>query len=223
MVNYQGGFHYIRSIDNSATIEIQLRKTIINGLIFFNNWVKNNASNNIKLANKVKISFTDYSENIENDTIYYATNRPLTWADFKAKAESRSSYAAQIMPSVGYDEEAKVINGTVYVTIAMKTYVPKSTCWVKSFAKDDYTLNHEQRHFDIVKIIAEQYKHKVLAEKLTPDNFEAFINMQYLDSYRDMHTMQEAYDKETSHGRDQYSQLKWAERIDKALKTNTWL
>ncbi|MDB5009909.1 MAG: hypothetical protein JWQ06_698, partial [Mucilaginibacter sp.] len=81
-----------------------------------------------------------------------------------------------------------------------------------------YALNHEQRHFDIVKIITEQFKQKVLAEKLTPDTFEAFINMQYLDSYRDMDAMQKAYDKETSHGINRFVQTEWNDRIDKELK-----
>jgi hypothetical protein len=218
LVTYQGGMHYIRPIDNLTDIEPQLRKTLVNGLVFFNNWIKINTPGNIKLVKNVKISFSDFTEKMEGDTIYYAVNRPLTWADFKSTYKPRGNYAAEVMPSIGYDEHSKVESGTVYVSLSMKTFLPKSTCWVNSFSKDDYTLNHEQRHFDIVKIIAEQYKRKILAEHLTPDTYEAFISMEYLEAYRNMNKMQKAYDEETRHGRDLDAQYKWNDRIDKELQ-----
>jgi hypothetical protein len=218
LVTYQGGMHYIRPADNLADIEPQLRKTLINSLIFFNKWIKLNMPVHIKLVKYVKINFKDYKDKAEEDTIYYATNRPLTWDDFKSNYKPHGTYAAAVMPSIGYDQHSSVKDGTVYVDITMKTFLPKSTCWVNSFSKDDYTLNHEQRHFDIVKIIAEQYKHKILSANLTPDTYEAFINMEYLEAYRNMNIMQKAYDEETRHGRDQDAQFSWNERIDKDLQ-----
>lgn len=218
LVTYQGGMHYIRPADNLADVEPQLRKTLINSLVFFNNWIKLNTPAHIKLVKNVHISFSDYSEKAEGDTIYYAANRPLTWADFQSNYKPRGYYAAEVMPSIGYDQHSRIENGSVYVSLSMKTFLPKSTCWVSSYAKDDYSLNHEQRHFDIVKIITEQYKRKILAEPLTPDNYEAFINMEYLEAYRTMNKKQKAYDEETRHGRDQDAQFKWNDRIDKELQ-----
>lgn len=218
LVTYQGGMHYIRPADNLNDIEPQLRKTLINGLTFFNSWIKTNTPINNKLAKNVKVTFSNYTENTEGDTIYYAANRPLTWDDFKSTYKQRGTYAAEVMPSIGYDQHSKVDNGTILVSLSMKTFLPKSTCWVSAYAKDDYTLNHEQRHFDIVKIIAEQYKQKVLAEHLTPDNYEAFISMEYLDAYRNMDKMQKAYDGETRHGNNHDAQSDWNDRIDKELK-----
>jgi hypothetical protein len=220
LVNYQGGFHYIRLNDNMADVELHLRKTIINGLTFFNKWFIANAPHNVKLANKVKFTFTDYTEPVEGDTIYYSPRRPLTWADFQSKLAPRGPYAASVMPSIAYEQQSKIADGTIYVTLAMKAYVAKSSCWVKPGIHDNYSLNHEQRHFDVVKIIAEQFKQKILAQKLTPDTYEGFITMQYLDSYRDMYAMQQAYDKETGNGRHPDIQARWNERIDKELKAS---
>jgi hypothetical protein len=218
LVTYQGGMHYIRSADNLNDIEPQLRKTLVNGLTFFNNWMKINTPAHIKLVKNVKINITNYTEKQEGDTIYYAANRPLTWDDFRSTYKQQGNYAAQVMPSMGYDQQNKVENGTVYVSLSMKTFLPKSTCWVNSYYKDDYTLNHEQRHFDIVKIVAEQYKKKILSEHLTPDTYEAFISMEFLEAYRNMNKMQKAYDDETRHGRDHDAQYRWNERIDKDLQ-----
>jgi hypothetical protein len=58
----------------------------------------------------------------------------------------------------------------------------------------------------------------MMAKKLTPDNYEALLNMQYLDSYRDMNVMQKAYDDETNHGINQSAQDTWNAKIDKELK-----
>lgn len=219
LVDYDGGLHYIRDINNSATTEHSLRGILTASLVYFNDWVKANADTNRKLAKGVQLSFTDYTEKPEGDTIYYSFKRPLTWADFQSRIRPTGFFEAQVMPSIGYDQQAEMIKGIIHVKIAMKAYVPKSACWVNYSGRDDYTLNHEQRHFDIVKIISEQFKQKILSGQLTPDNFEAIINMQYLDSYRDMDTMQTAYDKETHHGTNKYVQSMWNDRIDKELAT----
>lgn len=219
LVNYRGGLHYIRQGRNAAVAESQLRAILKDGLIYFNNWMQANINVSRKLANKVNITFTDYTEKPEGDTIYYTAQRPLTWADFQSRVKPIDNMEAEVMPGFGYNQEAKIANGIINVHIAMKTFMPKSAAWAGYNDRSNYALNHEQRHFDIVKIITGQYKQKVLAANLTPDTFEAFINMQYLDSYRDMDALQKAYDKETNHGRNEAAQAAWNKRIDNDLKT----
>lgn len=217
LLDYPGRLHYVRSIDNSGSIERNLRSMINGGLIYLNDWITENAQTSVKLAKNVQIRFSDYSQKVEGDTIYYSPNRPLTWADFQSTLRPSGPYQAAVMPSIGYTEEAKVEHGIVEVNIAVKAYVPKSACWASPTGRDDYALLHEQGHFDIVKIIAEQFKRKMLAKKLTPDDYEAAINMQYLDSFRDMNTMQKAYDSETAHGQNRLAQDQWNVRIAQAL------
>jgi hypothetical protein len=219
LINYPGGLHYIRSVDNITSVERNLRSMLKGGLVYFNEWVKENLDSDKKLAKRVKITFQDYTESPEGDTIYYRKDRPLTWNDFQSRLKPNGSYTASVMPSIGYNQQAEVENGTVNVRIVMKAYLPKSASWAGFTGRDDYALNHEQRHFDLVKIVAEQFKQKVLAAKLTPDTFEAFINMQYLDSFRDMNAIQKAYDKETSHGMNRSAQEEWNKRIDRDLKS----
>ena len=219
LIDYEGGLHYTRAVNNITVIEPYLRTVLKNGLVYFNNWINANSNVNRKLAQKVNVSFNDYTEKIEGDTIYYSRTRPLTWADFKSTVKPAGTFDAEVMPFFGYDQQAEIIKGTIYVKITLKVYVPKSACWTNYSASDAYGLNHEQRHFDITKIIAEQFKQKIAAQNLTPDNFESIINMQYLDSYRDMNTMQKAYDKETAHSRNETAQQAWNTLIDKNLKS----
>jgi len=218
LITYPGTLRYRRNISTTASVERNLRQLLISGLNYFNNWMNDNLGSDRRLAKSVRINFTDYREKIEGDTIYYDSKRPLTWADFQSKYKLPGSYQASVMPSIGYTQEADLENGILSVRVAMKAYVPKSACWANQANRNDYYLNHEQRHFDIAKIIAEQFKSKMLAKKLTPDNYEALLNMQYLDSYREMNVMQKAYDDETNHGINVVAQDTWNAKIDKALK-----
>jgi hypothetical protein len=221
LIDYPGGLHYIRSIDNINSVERNLRSMIKSGLVYFNDWISENDDSDKKLAKRVKITFRDYTETPEGDTIYYRKDRPLKWSDFQSHLRPNGPYSASVMPSIGYNQQAEVENGTVNVSISMKTYLPKSASWAGAIGRDDYALNHEQRHFDLVKIIAEQFKRKVLAAKLTPDTFEGFINIQYLDSFRDMNTIQKSYDKETAHGMNKAAQEEWNQRIDRDLASTS--
>jgi hypothetical protein len=217
LVDYKGNATYIRNAGPPQDIEPTLRQTLENGLVYLNTWMNRQAGTNIKLAKAVKISFTDYTEKSEGDTIYYAVTRPLTWDDFQSKIPGRR-FDAEVFPTIGYDEHREVVNGMINVGLEIKVCLPKSAAWVKDGNRNDYALNHEQRHFDIVKIAAEHFKKKINPENLTVSNYEGIINVEYLETYREMTNLQKQYDDETRHGADQSTQQRWNERIDKELK-----
>lgn len=217
LLDYKSNAIYTRTAGPPQEIEPTLRHMLETGLVYLNTWMNQQAAVNIKLARAVKINFSDYQEKSEGDSIYYAANRPLTWSDFKSKTPS-GRFDAQVFPTIGYDENTEVIKGVINVNLAIKVCLPKSAAWVKEGSRNDYVLNHEQRHFDIVKIVAEHFKHQINAENLTVDNYEGIINSDYLDAYREMDTLQKQYDNETRHGMDQFAQQRWNERIDKELR-----
>lgn len=156
LTDYNGSAGYNRFANQEVDIEMVLRHALEYSLTFFNTWINNEAGTNIKLAKNVKISFTDYTEQPEGDTIYYSFKRPLRWDDFKAKPLSNSRFGAEVLPSIGYNEDVGVNKSTVNVHLDLKAFLPKSACWVRTDSKNAYSLNHEQRHFDIVKIIIER-------------------------------------------------------------------
>ncbi|SDP18028.1 hypothetical protein SAMN05428975_0595 [Mucilaginibacter sp. OK268] len=218
LTNYNGSAGYNRHINQEVDIEMVLRHALEYSLTFFNTWINKEAGTNIKLARDVKITFTDYTEQTEGDTIYYSPKRPLQWDDFKATPLRNSRFGAEVLPSIGYDEDVEVSKSIIHVHLSTKAFVPKSACWVKDDSKNAYSLNHEQRHFDIVKIIIERFKQKLKAEKLPVDNYDGPINVDYLESYHEMNVMQEQYDAETAHGMNVAVQEQWNKKIDKELK-----
>lgn len=218
LTEYQGGLKFVRQKNSLLSTESYIRSLLSASLTYFNNWLVNNENDNRKLATSVKVEFGDYTDRAEGDTIYYAANRPLTFADFRSKLRPPGNYAAFVIPGLVYDQDVKLVNGLLQVKLSFNAFLPKSASWMHPSSRNAYTLNHEQRHFDIARIIANDFRRKIMAAKLTPDTFESIINMQYLDSLRDMHVMQKAYDDETRHGLDTGTQSIWNQRIDQDLK-----
>jgi hypothetical protein len=217
LLTYTGGMKYARSATNKNILEQHLKQLNKSALLYFNKWMNNNINTSRVLASGVRIRFEQFKAGLEGDTIYYAASRPLTWSDFQSKYKRSNKYAAMVMPNIAYDQDEDIENGVIHVTLTLKTFLAKSDCWLGVPYKDAYMLNHEQRHFDVAKIITEQFRQKIQKAKVNPDTYEAVINMQYLDSYRDMNKMQKAYDTETSHGLNRAAQENWNKRIDNLL------
>src|SRR5471030_2087051 len=112
-----------------------------------------------------------------------------------------------------------VTKGVININITLKVDLPKSDCWIRGDSHDDYVLNHEQRHFDIEKLVAEHFKQKIEAMHLPVDNFDGPINVEYLETLREANRLQKQYDSETRHGSDRATQVRWDEKIDRELKT----
>lgn len=216
LVSYSGGARYSRSETQTDVAESTIRKGLENALIYFNNWINKYANSDIRLAKAVNVTFTDYSEKPEGDTIYYSTKRPLAWSDFQDKPNS-GPYEAEVFAGIGYTEHTTIEKGVIHVILDIKVDIPKSAAWVRGM-RDDYILNHEQRHFDIAKIVSEHFKQKIAAMKLPVDTYDGYINEQYLETLREETRMQKQYDRETHHGTDHQVQATWNEKIDQELR-----
>lgn len=217
LIDYNGSIEYTRTPNQPTDPEPVLRHGIESALTYFNKWINKAANGNVLLAKRVKVSFSDYTEKPEGDTIYYSVNRPLTWADFQEKPKE-SRFEAEIFTSIGYNERTEVIKGIINLDIALKVELAKSDCWVQGRGADNYALNHEQRHFDIEKIVAERFKRKISGIHLPVDNYDGPINVEYLETLREANHMQKQYDAETRHGLNTQTQAEWNDKIDRELR-----
>jgi len=217
LVSYRGGIRYTRSANQTVTVEHALRQSLVGAMQYLDNWMNREVDHNEKLARTVKVTFTDYLRNDKADTVFYSPGRPLVWDDFRDTPRP-GPYAATVFPSFAQEGRRRVKNGTVYVDLLLKVYVLKDASWVRPGSRDAYGLNHEQRHFDLVKLVAERFKRKVLADTLTVEDYDGQIGYEFLESYREMNRLQEQYDGETRHGLDQEAQERWNRRIDEELK-----
>ncbi len=218
LIAYKGGAQYNRSVRQQAAVERVLRQSLVSAVRYFDTWINREADGNEKLAKAIKVTFTDFTKNVADDTVFYSPDRPLIWDDFRDKPRV-GKYAASVFPSFSYEGQSKVIDGIIHVNLTMKVYMLKNASWVRDNARDAYGLNHEQRHFDIVKLVAERFKQKIKPDSLTLEDYNSIIQYQYLESFREMNHLQEQYDGETSHGLNKAMQEKWNQRIDAELRS----
>lgn len=216
LTTYSTSLNYTRSIHNLGYIEPALKKVLGNSLKYIHAWMRKESATNILLAKDLKLSFRNHQEqNI--DTVYYLKSRSLNFDDFQAKPPSNTKFQAAIFPAFGYDMHREFKDGLIQIQIILKVYMIKSASWAFPMIKSNYSLNHEQRHFDLVKLIAERFKAKLLSANLDPDNYQGVINFEYLEFYREMNRLQEKYDQETNHGIDKVKQDEWNRKIDAEL------
>jgi hypothetical protein len=217
LVSYRGGIRYTRSANQTATVEQALRQSLVGAMQYLDNWMNREVDHNEKLARAVRVTFSDYLRNDKADTVFYTPGRPLVWDDFRDTPRP-GPYAASVFPSFAQEGRTTVENGTIHLDLLLKVYVLKNASWVRPSSREDYALNHEQRHFDLVKLVAERFKKKVLADTLTAEDYDGQIGYEYLESYREMNRLQEQYDGETRHGLDREAQERWNRRIDEELR-----
>jgi hypothetical protein len=221
LTDYSGNIRYSRPARKILPVEPALRQSLVGALKYLNNWIDQEAGHNEKLAKGINVFFKEYTQGTENDTVFYSSQRQLTWDDFQSKPYKPTHYAASIFSSFAYDGNSEVVDGYLHIYLTLKTFAVKNASWVKGNARDEYGLNHEQRHFDIVKMVAERFKKKIQPDILSVEDFNSIIQYQYIESFREMNRLQEEYDNETQHGLNRAAQERWNQRIDEELKTLT--
>jgi hypothetical protein len=218
LLEYKGGARYERPASKNEVTAPALRQSLEEALRYLNTWMDREAKTNERLAKGIKVSFTDYTGSADQDTVFYSPKRPLSWNDFKANPTGASRFSATVFPSFAYEGDSEVKDGIIHLNLTMKVYVLKSSSWVKEGAKDPYGLNHEQRHFDIVKLVAERFKQKIKPNDLSVADYNSNIQYHFIESYREMNQLQDQYDGETQHGINKVAQEQWNQRLEKELK-----
>ena len=219
LVDYRGGVSYKRSARQSELVEPALRRSLGAALKYFHDWIEIEAVDNVKLARGINLTFINKHNNPDTDTVFYSTERPLVFEDFRARPKPGSRFAASIFTSFSFDVASEIRAGILEVEISTKAYMLKDQSWVRGESKNEWTLNHEQRHFDITMIVMERLRNTLLNLEIYPDEYDSVINYYYLEAFREMNRLQDRYDRETRHGMDRGAQERWNKKLDQALQT----
>lgn len=215
---YSSGANYTRPLNQQTVIEPTIRQVVVASLRSLNEYMNRESKQNELLATGIRVVFTDDTRNTTDDTIHYNPNRQLTWADFRAEPRRGSHYAAEVFTSFAYEGKSSVKDGIITLSLTAKSYMLKNSSWARPDAKNLYALNHEQRHFDITKLIAERFKQKIHPDSLTTQDYNSLVQYQFIESFREMNRMQKQYDEETNHSLNQADQERWNQKIDTELR-----
>ncbi len=219
LTTFGSGTNYTRPPGEPLVVSQSLRRGLIDGITNFNAWINGQVNTNLLLARSLRVVFTDYYRptDARDDTVFYSPGRPLTWADFQAPVPVTTRYAAQVFPTIAYEGRGRLVDGELVVTLKIKTYNAKSSSWAMTAAQNPYTLNHEQRHFDVARIAAERFKQRIHPDSLTIEDYNSQIQYQFIEAFRVMGQLQEQYDGDTNHGLNRDAQERWNQRIDADL------
>ncbi|MCH6236400.1 DUF922 domain-containing protein [Cognataquiflexum rubidum] len=220
LVDYEAGITYQRSIHRTDLIDQILNRGLVNSIVFFNDWINDHATHNRKLAKAVRLEIVEKKKKSDQDTVFYDFNRPLSWSDFREKPSRTSGYNATIFTSLAMEGSPFMEEGVLVLPVEVKVYMLPESSWAKTQGKSDYALNHEQRHFDVTRVVGNRLINRLKALEVTPENYEAMVNDAYFNSYREMNRLQEIYDARTRHGLDKDAQSRWNSIIDQALNGN---
>ncbi|SEW11468.1 hypothetical protein SAMN05428988_2186 [Chitinophaga sp. YR573] len=160
-------------------------------------------------------------ENPNSDSLFYHASRKLRWSDFKAIPPMRGKSGAVSYTSFAYEGNSLHKKDTLLLNLTLQVFFIKSASWSKPIVMDPYGLAHEQLHFDITWLVALRFQQRIKTMPLTIEDYDSIIQYQYLESFREMNRLQDAYDDETSHGQNPAAQAKWQRAIAEAVTALT--
>ncbi|ERM81568.1 hypothetical protein P872_09790 [Rhodonellum psychrophilum GCM71 = DSM 17998] len=220
LVDYEAGMNYRRSINRTDLVGNVLNQGIKKSVQFLNDWIRDQAADDRRLANKVRVEIIEKDRINHPDTVFYNANKPISFQDFRDRPNVASRFNATIFTSLSLEGASFVQEGTIILPLEVKVYMLPGSSWIKSGGQSEYTLNHEQRHFDVTKIVGNRLVEKLKYMDLNPDNYEGLVNDAFLDAFREMNRLQEIYDGQTRHGLDHGAQSRWNTILDQALEGN---
>ncbi|MBC5774812.1 DUF922 domain-containing protein [Pontibacter sp. KCTC 32443] len=152
------------------------------------------------------------------NTLAYEPGKKLTWQDFKGRPKPTDIHkGAEITVSIFLNvRETSFWSGRV--TYDAYAVAFKDESWVRPAYRDDYSLKHEQLHFDIAHLYAETLEIKLNSLDSKTSKDQAEVEKILKNHLAEMRTFQDRYDRETHGGNNYAKQKKWANKIEKAIR-----
>jgi hypothetical protein len=106
---------------------------------------------------------------------------------------------------------------TITATVMLYPYMDKEKSWYKPEEYNDYTLAHEQRHFDITAIVTNELAREIRKTNFNLIDFPAAVIMLHGKYIKKLEQMQAKYDEETAHGDNYEAQQRWNDYLTKEV------
>ncbi|MGX5818161.1 DUF922 domain-containing protein [Chitinophaga lutea] len=167
----------------------------------------------------VKVIFQEETraEDPASDTLFYHQRR-TTAADYRGQPRAPGRNEAVSFTSFGFEGGSHHFRDTLEITLVLQVFWVKSASWTRTMPPNARTLDHEQLHFDITRLAAEHFRRKVLDMPLTADDHDSRIQYEYLEYFREMNRLQDAFDEESAHGTNPAAEEAWKIRIRRELR-----
>ena len=145
------------------------------------------------------------------------TQPQLRWSDFQGKPDKKSDWTAMTYSGIKLKYESKYYDHRQHILIKLYPYMDQSRSWYKDNGHNNYTLAHEQIHFNITILVATQLAEVFRNTDFTKDNFSKKINRLHDEYIQKLEDLQAQYDDETAHGTRQLPQRMWERKVQQQL------
>lgn len=164
---------------------------------------------NVHMQNKVASK--------KSDTIYFDFNKRLNWNDFAGIPQANHFAGAVTASGFAFGSQSEYDGQTITIDIGIYTYFLKSRSWKKPEINSAYHLLHEQHHFDITRIGAENFINEIKRANFTKENYKHLISSIFNKVYKENDELQKRYDLETIHSKDTKKEEEWNQWISDQL------
>jgi len=137
----------------------------------------------------------------------------LSVQDFKMNPPKSSAWAGLTTSTISMNT---TIDETGKFSFDVHAFFNPSQSWLR--VKNDYILNHEQKHFDITEYFARQLKQK-LTQMPSGTNYKTEPQKIFNDINKQDQEMQNLYDDQTDHSINTTVQSVWNNKVDSLLKS----
>jgi len=150
------------------------------------------------------------------DQFQWNEHSRLSWDDFKGDVNAATEEsAAATYCGIGIKTNSTAPGGKPEIIVYNTFYSKKS--WVRSDARIQSILEHEQGHFDLCEIYTRKLRARMAGFDFNVPNVkQALINL-YTEVNSEYENRQQAYEQETVHGTNVEQQKKWREMISHEL------
>ncbi|WP_392437595.1 DUF922 domain-containing protein [Cruoricaptor ignavus] len=152
-------------------------------------------------------SVVAFAQNLSN--YWTADGGKIHWGHFSGKPDPKANFAAYIYTNVYYQYDVAYYDRNI-VKVRMKTTpLVSKRSWVKPNQKTAELLRHEQGHFNICRIFADDFRRKAEAATFSRANYHNEIKKMYIEFQRYYNAMDKKYDNQTNHGLHKGWQKSW--------------
>ena len=155
-------------------------------------------------------------ESILVDKFQWKDHGRLSWDDFRGAVNAtRDESAAATYCSIGFKTNT-VAPGSAPTLEVYNTFY-SSRSWVRSDARMQSILDHEQGHFDLCEIYTRKLKDRLGRFDLSTPGIKQVLMNIYTEVSREYEARQQAYEEETTHGTNIVRQKQWQQNIASEL------
>ncbi len=141
--------------------------------------------------------------------IVYSPKTRLKLDDFEGKPDNYLPAAAATYSGIDLKYDSETRYGQTRLTVTITSLFDKARSWCKANSRNEETLQHEQRHFDITAVKACELAEAIRAWSFKPEGYIKEIDQLYKQKQAETERMQDQYDDETKHGQVAAMQDKW--------------